>query len=72
MLFLRYGTEFAGEKKKIMRYEKDNLYIISDFTYQNKTEGAFQNMKPLDRALNAAVCINKYVSCALSDLIINN
>ena len=30
MLFLRYGTEFAGEKKKIMRYEKDNLYIIFD------------------------------------------
>lgn len=38
----------------------------------NKTEGAYQYMKQMDRALNAAACINNYIPCSLGELITNN
>ena len=38
----------------------------------NQKEGAYNYMKKMERAMNAAVCINNYVPCTLNELLQNN
>lgn len=40
--------------------------------YHNKTDGAFQYMKTLNRALNAGCMINNYTPASMNELIRNN
>ena len=51
-------------------YHRESFHIYGHI--HNKTDGAFQYMKKMERAINAAVCINNYVPCTLSELIANN
>lgn len=51
-------------------FHKGHWHIFGH--YHNKTEGAYQYMKTLDKALNAGCMINHYVPVTLNELIQNN
>lgn len=51
---------------------EDNVYIVGDFSFRTGRNEAYHIMKKLDRAVNAACCINNYMPATLDELIRNN
>ena len=72
--------EITDDKKRIIlshypiaewnNFHREAVHIYGHI--HNRTDGAFQYMKQLDRALNAGAVINNYTPSSLNELIRNN